>query len=328
MTEEVPAAATMLACNGSVAPQDGPLQVIGGLEEIAKSVGTVPYTNAEMSPGASPAKENLEENSNSLPEDIPPESFAGEKRCQEKREENAGTPQQGPADIQDTGTNGQRSGEGPGGTAGTGPAGTGTAGIGTAGSGPAGTGTAGTGPAGIGTAGTGPAGTGTAGTGTAGTGTAGIGTAGTGTAGTGTAGTGPAGIGTAGIGPVAAPGREVAETAPGSAEPRGNAAEEAEEEEAEEEEDTEEDEVQVIEIKKENSEASRLQQRDSGKQPSPPGSPGCNSPLQKAGEPPSLGKKNDISRHSYSRYNTISYRRIRKGNTKQRIDEFESMMHL
>ncbi|OWK51601.1 Ermin [Lonchura striata] len=252
MTEEVPAAATMLACNGSVAPQDGPLQVIGGLEEIAKSVGTVPYTNAEMSPGASPAKENLEENSNSLPEDIPPESFAGEKRCQEKREENAGTPQQGPADIQDTGTNGQRSGEG----------------------------------------------------------------------------TGPAGIGTAGIGPVAAPGREVAETAPGSAEPRGNAAEEAEEEEAEEEEDTEEDEVQVIEIKKENSEASRLQQRDSGKQPSPPGSPGCNSPLQKAGEPPSLGKKNDISRHSYSRYNTISYRRIRKGNTKQRIDEFESMMHL
>ncbi|XP_077640985.1 ermin [Lonchura striata] len=267
MTEEVPAAATMPACNGSVAPQDGPLQVIGGLEEIAKSVGTVPYTNAEMSPGASPAKENLEENSNSLPEDITPESFAGEKRCQEKREENAGTPQQGPADIQDTGTNGQRSGEGPGGTAGTG------------------------------TAGIGPAGTGTA------------------------------GIGPAGIGPVAAPGWEVAETAPGSAEPRGNAAEEAEEEEAEEEEDTEEDEVQVIEIKK-NSEASRLQQRDSGKQPSPPGSPGCNSPLQKAGEPPSLGKKNDISRHSYSRYNTISYRRIRKGNTKQRIDEFESMMHL
>lgn len=30
----------------------------------------------------------------------------------EKREESAGTPQQGPADIQDTGTNGQGSGEG------------------------------------------------------------------------------------------------------------------------------------------------------------------------------------------------------------------------
>ncbi|NXQ06195.1 ERMIN protein, partial [Vidua macroura] len=242
MTEEVPAAATVPACNGSVPPEDGPLQVIGGLEEIAKSVGTVPYANAEMSPDTSPAKENLEENRNSLPEDITPESFAGEKRCQEKREENAGTPQQGPADIQDTGTNGQGSGE----------AGTDTA---------------------------------------------------------------------------AAPGTEVAETPPGSAEPRGNAAEEAEEEEEAEaeEEDTEEDEVQVIEIKKENSEAG---QGDSGKQPSPPGSPGCNSPLQKAGEPPSLGKKNDISRHSYSRYNTISYRRIRKGNTKQRIDEFESMMHL
>ncbi|XP_068101854.1 ermin isoform X1 [Hyperolius riggenbachi] len=35
----------------------------------------------------------------------------------------------------------------------------------------------------------------------------------------------------------------------------------------------------------------------------------------------------NISRHSYSRYNTVSYRKIRKGNTKQRIDEFESMMN-
>lgn len=78
MTEEVPAAATMPACNGSVPP----LQVIGGLDEIAKSVGTVPYANAEMSPDASPAEENLEENRNSLPEDITPESFAGQKRCQ------------------------------------------------------------------------------------------------------------------------------------------------------------------------------------------------------------------------------------------------------
>nr|XP_054492475.1 ermin [Agelaius phoeniceus] len=247
MTEEVPAAATMPACNGSLPPQDGPLQVIGGLQEIAKSLGTVPYANAETSPDTSPAEENLEENINSLPEDITPENFAGEQRCQEKREENAGTPQQGPADIQDAGTNGQGSGEGPAGTAGT--------------------------------------------------------------------------------GTVPAAGREAPETPAGSAEPRGNAPREEEEEEAaEEDEDTEEDEVQVIEMKKESSEASRPQQRD--KQPSPPGSPGCNSPLEKAGEPPSLGKKNDISRHSYSRYNTISYRRIRKGNTKQRIDEFESMMHL
>ncbi|NWH84272.1 ERMIN protein, partial [Aegithalos caudatus] len=246
MTEEAPAAATMPACNGSVPLEDGPLQVIGAMEEIAKSVGTVPYANAETSPDTSPAEENLEENRNSLAEDITPENFAGEERCQEKREENVGTLQQGPADIQDTGTSGQGAGE--------------------------------------------------------------AGTAGT-------AGT--------------APGSELAETAPGSAEPGGNAAGEEEEQEAdEEEEDTEEDEVQVIEIKKENSEASRLQQPDSGKQPSPPASPGCNSPLEKAGQAPSLGKKNDISRHSYSRYNTISYRRIRKGNTKQRIDEFESMMHL
>ncbi|XP_053115810.1 ermin isoform X2 [Hemicordylus capensis] len=58
-----------------------------------------------------------------------------------------------------------------------------------------------------------------------------------------------------------------------------------------------------------------------------PMSPSCNSPIEKCDEQTSSVKKNDISRHSYSRYNTISYRKIRKGNTKQRIDEFESMMH-
>lgn len=82
MTEETPAAATMPACNGSVPLQDGPLQGIGGIEEIAKSVGTVPYANADTSPDTSPVKENLEENRNSLAEDITPENFAGEKRCQ------------------------------------------------------------------------------------------------------------------------------------------------------------------------------------------------------------------------------------------------------
>ncbi|NXR58897.1 ERMIN protein, partial [Rhadina sibilatrix] len=248
MTEEAPAAATTPACNGSVPSEDGPLQVIGGIEEIAKCVGTAPYAKAETSPDASPEKENLEENRNSPAEDITAENFAGERRCQEKREENLGTLQRGAADTQDTGSSARGPGEGPGG-----PAGTATA---------------------------------------------------------------------------AAPGSEAAETVPGSADPGGNAAGEAEEEEEEAEEDTEEDEVQVIEIKKENSEASRLQQRDSGKPASPPASPACNSPQEKAGQPPGLGKKNDISRHSYSRYNTISYRRIRKGNTKQRIDEFESMMHL
>ncbi|NXX32872.1 ERMIN protein, partial [Nicator chloris] len=245
MTEEVPAAATTPACNGSVPPEDGPLQVIGGIEEIAKAVGTVPYANAEMSPDTSPAKESLEENRNSLAEDITPEDFAGEKQCQVGGQELPLPPRTPPHPQPPC----PPCRAGPGGTTGT-----------------------------------------------------------------------------------AAPGTQEPETLPGSAQPRGNAAEEAEEEEAEaeeaEEEDTDEDEVQVIEIKKENREASRLQQPDSGKRASPPASPGCNSPPEKAGQQPSLGKKNDISRHSYSRYNTISYRRIRKGNTKQRIDEFESMMHL
>ncbi|XP_076199347.1 ermin [Aptenodytes patagonicus] len=255
MTEEVPAASGMPECNGSVPPEKGPLQVIGVIDEISKSVGTVPYVNAEMSSDAPPAKENQEENRNSLAEDIVRGDFDGEKQCEEKREESDGMLQQGSADIQDTGTDGQESEEGPG-SEGT------------------------------------------------------------------LAGSGERELGTA-----ASPGGEEAETLAASADGRGNAAEEEEEEE-EEEEDTEEDEVQVIEIKRENSEASCLKQQDSGKEASPPASPGCNSQVEKPGEQPSLGKKNDISRHSYSRYNTISYRRIRKGNTKQRIDEFESMMHL
>ncbi|XP_051480144.1 ermin isoform X1 [Apus apus] len=117
--------------------------------------------------------------------------------------------------------------------------------------------------------------------------------------------------------------------AAGSGQTEPGAAQEEVEEEEEEEEDTEEDEVRVIDMKKENGEASPPKQQDSSKDvASAPTSPGCNAQAEKPGEQPSLGKKNDISRHSYSRYNTISYRRIRKGNTKQRIDEFESMMHL
>ncbi|XP_051666169.1 ermin [Manacus candei] len=254
MTEEVPAAATMPACNGSVPPGDGPLQGIGGSDQTPKSAGTVPCANVETSSDAPPAKEALEENRNSLAEDIAPGDSAGEKPCREKREEKDGMLQQGAADIQDTGTDGQGSGEGPGGTEGL-PVGTGEPAV-----------------------------------------------------------------------PTASPSGEAEESLAARADPRGDVAEEDAEEA--EEEDTEEDEVQVIEIKKEDSEASRLQQRDSCKELSAPASPGCNSPLEKPGEQPSLGKKNDISRHSYSRYNTISYRRIRKGNTKQRIDEFESMMHL
>ncbi|XP_030343623.1 ermin [Strigops habroptila] len=254
MTEEVPSASGMPECNGSVPLEKGPLQVIG---EIAKSVGTVPYANAEMSPDAPHAEENQEENRNSLAEDIVHGDFDGEKQCKEKREENDGTLQQGSADIQDMGTDGQESEEGPG-----------SDGL-------------------------------------------------------------PVGSRETVMGMAASPIEEAAETLAASTGGRGNATEEEEEdEEEEEEEDTEEDEVQVIEIKKENSEASHLKQYDSSKEASPLTTPGWNSPVEKPGEQPSLGKKNDISRHSYSRYNTISYRRIRKGNTKQRIDEFESMMHL
>ncbi|NWV33615.1 ERMIN protein, partial [Grantiella picta] len=250
MTEEAPAAPTMPACNGSAPPQDGPLQIIGGIDEIAKSVGTVLYANAETSPDASSAKENLEENRNSLVEDVAPKNFTGEKRCQGIVQGclSLSVGREKFCFIYSLMNNGMCCVWLP--------------------------------------------------------------------------------AGTSGPGKVAGHGREVQETPAGSADPRGNAAEEEEEEEVAEEEDTEEDEVQVIEMKKEDSEASRLQQRDSGKEPSPLASPACNSPLEKPGEQPSLGKKNDISRHSYSRYNTISYRRIRKGNTKQRIDEFESMMHL
>ncbi|NXI92930.1 ERMIN protein, partial [Psophia crepitans] len=242
MTEEIPVASGMPECNGSVPPEKGPLQVIGVVDEIAKSVGTVPYTNAEMSPGALLAEGNQEENRNSLAEDTVHGDLGGEKQCEEKREENNGMLQRGSADTQGPGTDGQELEEGPGSK-----------------------------------------------------------------------------------GTTARRSGEAAGTLGASSDGHGDIAEEEEEEE-EEEDDTEEDEVQVIELKKENSTASGPTQQGGGREA--PASPGANSPAERPGEQPGLGKKNDISRHSYSRYNTISYRRIRKGNTKQRIDEFESMMHL
>lgn len=84
MTEEVPAASGMPECNGSVPPEKGPLQVIGVIDEISKSVGTVSYVNAEMSSDAPPAKENQEENRNSLAEDVVRGDFDGEKQCEGK----------------------------------------------------------------------------------------------------------------------------------------------------------------------------------------------------------------------------------------------------
>ncbi|XP_068805534.1 ermin [Struthio camelus] len=273
MTEEVPIASCTPECNGNVTPEGGPLQVIDIIDEIAKSVGTVPYANAEIDLDAPLSKETQEESRNSLAEKTICGDSDGEKQCEEKQEENDATQQDGSADIpsQDTRTDGQKSEEGPG-----------EAGV-------------------------------------------------------------PARSGERQEARRAEPPAAAragcaaeAEESPAAGAPAPDAEERTGDEErleerentTEEEEDTEEDEVQLIEIKKENSEESHLKKQENGKEVSPPTSPTCNSQPEKPGEQPGLGKKNDISRHSYSRYNTISYRKIRKGNTKQRIDEFESMMHL
>ncbi|XP_023073181.2 ermin [Piliocolobus tephrosceles] len=87
-----------------------------------------------------------------------------------------------------------------------------------------------------------------------------------------------------------------------------------------------EDEVRVIEFKKKHEEVSQFKEEGDASEDSPLSS--ASSQAVTPDEQPILGKKSDISRNAYSRYNTISYRKIRKGNTKQRIDEFESMMHL
>ncbi|NWS69822.1 ERMIN protein, partial [Crotophaga sulcirostris] len=256
MTEEVPVASTMPECNGSVPPEKGPLPVIAVIDEIAKSVGTVPYVNAETSPDIPLVEENQEENITSLEEDIDHGNLDGEKQCEGKFQHYIESAHDGDTKVMLSPSS----------------------------------------PHSLCVA-----------------------------AGPGSEGR-PVGPREPELETPGSPDEEAAGTLTASADGRGNAVEEEEVEE--EEEDTEEDEVQVIDMKKENGEVSCRKQQDSSKEMSALTSPVCNSPVEKLGEQPSLGKKNDISRHSYSRYNTISYRRIRKGNTKQRIDEFESMMHL
>ncbi|KAG7464096.1 hypothetical protein MATL_G00183600 [Megalops atlanticus] len=55
-------------------------------------------------------------------------------------------------------------------------------------------------------------------------------------------------------------------------------------------------------------------------------SPRCSS-QSSVETPPSGSQKKSANGDSGTKYNTVSYRKIRKGNTKQRIDEFESMMN-
>uniref|UniRef100_A0A452EX10 Ermin n=1 Tax=Capra hircus TaxID=9925 RepID=A0A452EX10_CAPHI len=86
-----------------------------------------------------------------------------------------------------------------------------------------------------------------------------------------------------------------------------------------------EDEVRVIGFKKKNEEDTQLKEEGDASEDSPLSSP-SSQPVT-PDEQPTFGKKGDFSRNAYSRYNTISYRKIRKGNTKQRIDEFESMIN-
>ncbi|XP_032645021.1 ermin [Chelonoidis abingdonii] len=277
MTEEVPIASSILEYNGNVPPEKTQLQVIDIIDEIAKSVGTVPCENSETSPEAPLKKENQEDNKNSVEDNTICVALDGEKQCEEKQEENNATLEEGSADIpsENTRTDEEKSREGP----------------------------------------------------------------------------------CEEIIPVSTKECEITRQEERNTEqPQEETATHANEakefqtagaqeevwmlepkeqikaytqlEDRENVEEEEEEEAQLIESKKENGGQSPLKKQENDREECSPTSPSFNFQAEKPEEQPGSGKKNDISRHSYSRYNTISYRKIRKGNTKQRIDEFESMMHL
>lgn len=54
---------------------------------------------------------------------------------------------------------------------------------------------------------------------------------------------------------------------------------------------------------------------------------GCGDQKQSSLSKPPVEDKKKAGGQNSSKYKSVSYRKIRKGNTRQRIDEFESMMN-